>query len=86
MKTRTKIIIPVIILLGIGLFYLYIVAEGYTRYIEGIVMTYFYETDPDKILVRYPNLSGVTEITDEDLEDAPRNFYAFFSCNSVFLI
>lgn len=71
MKTRYKIIIPIIILLTIGLFYLFTVAIGYTGYIEGIGMVYFYETDPDKILVEDPDLS-VTEITDEDLKDAPR--------------
>lgn len=47
MKTRTKILIPAVALLAIGLFYLYIVAIGFT-FIEGIGMVYFYETDPDK--------------------------------------
>lgn len=71
MRSKYKILIP-IILLAIGLFYLYIVANGYSGYIEGIGMTYFYETDPDKILADNPLLSGVIEITDDDLEKVPR--------------
>lgn len=73
MKTRTKLIITAIVVpLVIGLFYLFIVANGYTGYIEGIGMIYFYETDPDKILAEYTYLSGVTKITDEDLDEVPR--------------
>lgn len=72
MKTMYKILIPVIVFLIIGLFYLYVVANDYSGYIEGIVMTFFHETDADKILVRYSHLSGVTKITDADLKDVPR--------------
>jgi hypothetical protein len=72
MKARYKIIIPIIAVLAIGLFYLYIVANGYTGYIEGISLLYFYETDPDKILAEHQLLSGIIDITDVDLEEVPR--------------
>ncbi len=71
MKTRTKIIIPIIFILIIGLFYLYIVANGYSPYVEGIGMDYYAETNPEKILDEL-TIQSITELTDEDLKDVPR--------------
>lgn len=71
MKTRTKILIPTISVLAIGLFYLYIVANGYSPYVEGIGLNYYAETDPSKIF-DHPDFQSITELTDEDLKDVPR--------------
>ena len=67
MKTRTKIIIPLIVFFAIGLFYIYIVANGYSPYVEGIGMDYHAETD-----LQNSNSQGIIELTDEDLIDVPR--------------
>lgn len=39
MKTRTKIIIPIVLLAVISIFYIYISMNGYSPYVEGISMT-----------------------------------------------
>lgn len=71
MKTRYKILIPAIAVLAIGLFCLYIVANGYSPYVEGIGLIYYAETDPSKIF-DHPDFQSVTELTDEDLKEVPR--------------
>ena len=71
MKTRYKIIIPAIVFLAIGLFYLYIVANGYSPYVEGIGMDYHAETDTSKIMENL-NLQSINELSDEDLKDVPK--------------
>lgn len=71
MKTRYKILIPLAVIFAIGLFCLYIIASGNARHVNGIGLVYFYETDPDKIL-NDSLLSGIIEITDDDLEKVPR--------------
>ena len=45
MRARTKILVPVILVLAAGLFYLYVVANGYSPYVEGISLTYYEETE-----------------------------------------
>lgn len=72
MKTRTKIMIPVIVVLIIASFYLYIVANGYSPYYEGIGLTLY----SDYKLQEYKLYSGnrdfsITKITDDDLKDTP---------------
>ena len=71
MKSRTKIIIPAIVLLAIGLFYLFMVANGYSPYVEGIGMDYHAETDPKKITGNH-NPQSIIELTGEDLKDVPK--------------
>ena len=45
MKTRTKILIPTVVFLSIGLFYLYIVDNGFSIYSEGINLTLYSEDE-----------------------------------------
>ncbi len=71
MKTRTKILIPIIPVVVIGLFYLYIVANGYSPYVEGIGLNYYAETEPNKIF-EHSSFQSITELTDEELKDVPR--------------
>lgn len=72
MKTRAKIIIPAIFLLAIGLFYLFMVANGYSPYYEGLGLILY----SDYKLQEFQNYSEnqefpITKITDNDLNDAP---------------
>ena len=74
MKTRTKITIPVIIAFAIGLFYLFMVANGYSPYYEGIGLTLYsdyqlQEMQKDPHYQKY--YTSPIPITDEDLRDAP---------------
>lgn len=71
MKSRYKFLTPTVIVAAIGLFYLYIVANGYSPYNEGINLTYYAEANPERIIEKNPYMS-VTEITEEDLKDVPR--------------
>ena len=70
MKTRTKILIPTVVFLSIGLFYLYIVDNGFYIYSEGINLTLYSEDEFQKILKQTGSIEAlnITKITDEDLK------------------
>ncbi|MCE2504921.1 MAG: hypothetical protein J4F36_00290 [Nitrosopumilaceae archaeon] len=72
MKTRTKIIIPVIAFLAIGLFYAFITANGFSFYDEGISLILYsdyqlQEFQSNSVDQDFP----ITKITDDDLKDTP---------------
>ena len=73
MKTRTKIIIPTVIFLSIGLFYLYIVDSGFSIYSEGIHLTLYSEDEFQKILKQTGSIEtlNIPKITDKDLKQVP---------------
>ena len=73
MKTRTKILIPTVVFLSIGLFYLYIVDNGFSIYSEGINLTLYSEDEFQKILKQTGSIEAlnITKITDEDLKQVP---------------
>ncbi len=71
MKTRNKITILTVAAVAVLLFYLFIVANGYSPYVEGISMTYYKETDPQKIITRQ-HMGPVTTMTETDLDEVPR--------------
>ncbi|QMU55190.1 MAG: hypothetical protein GKS07_10035 [Nitrosopumilus sp.] len=70
MKAITKIIIPVIVVLIIASLYLYIVANGYSPYYEGIGLTLYsdYKLQEYRLHSENQNFS-ITKITDDDLKD-----------------
>ena len=72
MKSRNKILIPVIALLAIGLFYLFITASGFPFYNEGIGLQLYSDYKLQEFL-NYPENRDfpITKITDNDLKDAP---------------
>ena len=73
MKTRTKIIIPVITILVIGLFFIYITANGFSFYNEGIDVYRFSAYELEKELkADYMQDVQIQTITDNDLKDVPK--------------
>ena len=71
MKTRYKIVILIAAAVAVFSFYMFMVANGYSPYMEGISMTYYNETDPQKIMhVSY--MESVTAITEKNLDEVPR--------------
>lgn len=73
MKTVTKIIIPAIILLAIGLFYLYIITNDSSTYDEGIELTRFSDDEFQKYVKVEGSIENlnIIELTDEELEKVP---------------
>ena len=72
MKTRTKILIPTIVLLAIGLFYLFITENGYSPYYEGIALTLYSDYKFQEFLNHSEDeYFPITKITDDDLNNAP---------------
>jgi len=73
MKTRNKIIILTIILLTIGLFYLYIATNGSSIYDEGIELTRFSDNEFQKYVKVEGSIENVNviKLTDEELEKVP---------------
>ncbi len=72
MKTRTKIMILVIVVLAIVSFYLYAVENGYSPYYEGIGLILYsdYKFQEFKSHSEDRDFS-ITKITDDDLKDMP---------------
>lgn len=68
MKTRTKIIIPVITILVVGLFFIYISANGFSIYHAGI----YVEILSEKQLERFGTDYEIKNITKEELEQFPQ--------------
>ena len=72
MKTRTKILIPAMLVLVIASFYLYIVANGYSPYYEGIGLTLYSNHKLQEFKSHSEDRDFlITKITDDDLKDAP---------------
>ena len=71
MKTRYKVIILVAVAAAVFSFYMFMVANGYSPYLEGISMTHYKETDPQKIM-HDSHMESVTAITEADLDGVPR--------------
>ncbi len=73
MKTKTKIIIPIIIILVIGLFFIYITANGFSFYNEGLRVDRFSANELEKELkANYMQKVQIQTITDEDLKTVPK--------------
>ena len=70
---KTKIIISVIIVLAVILFYLFITANGFSFYNEGMVLIHFSGDGLEKEL-KFEYLQGVQikTITDDDLKSVPK--------------
>ena len=73
MKTSTKIIIPVAISVTIVSFYLFMVANGYSPYYEGIRLERYSDYQLQEFLNRPENENNVhiAKITDNDLKNLP---------------
>lgn len=72
MKTRTKILLPTIVLLAIVSFYLYITENGYSTYHEGISLKLYSDHKLQEFLNRPESQDfPITKITDDDLADTP---------------
>lgn len=71
-RTRTKIIIPVVLLLSIVLFFAYFEDNGFFSY-EGMVLVYFSDYQLQKEL-EYEYMQGVeiVSLTDDDLKEVPK--------------
>jgi len=73
MKTRTKIIIPLVFFLTIILFYLYITANGFSFYNEGMRLDYFSDYQLQKELENeYMQGVEIVSLTDEKLKEVPK--------------
>ena len=74
MKTRTKIIIPIVLVVVLSLFYLYISMNGFSVYDEGIGLTMFDESS----LRHHTNWKineeklPIYQMTPEDFEQVPK--------------
>jgi len=68
MKTRTKIIIPIVVLLAIGLFFTYISVNGFSIYHAGI----YVELLSEKQLERFGTDYEIKTITKEELTQFPQ--------------
>ena len=71
MKTRNKIIILAATVLAVFSFYLFMVANGFSPYMEGISMTYYKDTDSQKNMIMH-HIGSITTMTDADLDEVPR--------------
>ena len=71
MKTRYAVVISTAAVVAAFSFYVFMVANGYSPYVEGISMTYYKDTDPQKII---PDsyVEPVTAIAEADLDEVPR--------------
>ena len=76
MRTRTKILIPVAVFLAVGFFYIYMVENGYSPYVEGIGLTRFSEDEFQKHQ-KYVKESNpienlnIVKLTDQELAKVP---------------
>ena len=68
MKTRTKITIPIVVLLAIGLFFIYISVNGFSIYHAGI----YVELLSEKQLERFGTDYEIKAITKEELTQFPQ--------------
>ena len=71
MKARYKIAVPATATAAFSL-YLFMVANGYSPYMEGISMTYHADIDPHTIILTEADLEPVTTISETDLAEAPK--------------
>ena len=73
MKTRTKIIIPIVIVAAIASVYLFMIANGYSPYYEGIGLELYSDYQLQELLNRPENENNISiaKITDDDLENLP---------------
>ncbi|MCA9827963.1 MAG: hypothetical protein KC444_06180 [Nitrosopumilus sp.] len=73
MKTNTKIIISAIPILAFVMFYLYIIDNGYSPYLEGVGLTRFSEDEFQKYVKDAGSLENlnVIKLTDEELDKVP---------------
>ncbi len=71
MRKELKIIIltSIVILAGIGIFFLFL--HSYSVHSQGIGLTYYYETDSQKLLLEYLE-AKIVSVNDEDLKDLPK--------------
>jgi len=73
MKTRNKIIILIAVILVLGLFFIYISANGFSFYDEGIGIDRFSPNELEKELkANYMQRVQIQTITDEDLKTVPK--------------
>jgi len=73
MKTRTKILILVITILVIGLFFIYISANGFSFYNEGLHVDRFSANELEKELkAKHMQRVQIQTITDDDLKSVPK--------------
>ena len=73
MKTRTKITIPLVVFLAIGLFFVYISANGFSFYNEGLRVDRFSAYELEKELgAEYMQNIKIQTINDEDLKTVPK--------------
>ncbi|MCH7559859.1 MAG: hypothetical protein IIC67_00565 [Thaumarchaeota archaeon] len=73
MKTRTKIMIPTVAILIIGSFFIYITANGFSFYNEGLRVDRFSANELEKELkADYMQDVQIQTITDNDLKDVPK--------------
>ena len=73
MKTRYKIIISLVLLLTVILFYLYITANGFSFYNEGMGLVYFSDYHLQKEL-EHEHMQGIEiiSLTEKDLKEVPK--------------
>ena len=74
MKTRNKILIPAVPLLAFVIFYLYIVDNGYSTYVEGIELTRFSEDEFQKYVTEdETSFSKELYISKEEISEMREN-------------
>lgn len=73
MKTIIKIIIPVILVLVVVAFFMYLTANGFSIYDEGLVLIYLSDHQLEKEIEEY-RMQGIqtATVTDKDLESVPK--------------
>lgn len=73
MKTRYKILTPVVAVLVLGSFYIFIVLNGYSPYPQGMSLRYYYDMPDTTFEANGESLAhAITTITDDDLADVPK--------------
>ena len=72
MKARYKVAVPAITAVAVLSLYLFMMANGYSPYMEGICMTHYTETDPPTIITAEPYLGPVAAMAEADLDEVPK--------------
>lgn len=72
MRTRIKIIIPVILLFVLGLFYLFITANGFSLHNEGISLRMYDESSKDYHTNSFLSEFQIVTLDESDFEKVPK--------------
>ena len=73
MRTRTKILIPVAVFLAVGFFYIHMVENGYSPYVEGTKLTRFSEDEFQKYVKEAGSIEdlNIVKLTEQELAKVP---------------